>query len=407
MKLGLIVVFVAILSAIAAQALLSDPGYVAISIRGHLFEMSVPVLLLFVIVIVAAILLIRFLIVAPRRLGEAAGRYRSGRAGQKLTRGMIEVAEGNFARGEKLLARAAGSSDAPLFNYLQAARAAHLQGRDERRDDWLKLAYEETPEATNAVLLTQAEFQLDRGQYEQALATLCRIEENSPDQSYALALMGRVYFRLKDWSKLEALLPRLKKQRQIKKETLDEWTVIVHRERLNAAADGEAVIDALRQVPKHLKSDLGILDAYYTGLMRTGMSEKAEKDLASALKSEWRGPLVRLYGLVEGKDASKQLKRAEGWLANRGEDPDLLLAAARLCLRNELWGKARSYLEAVISLRPTPEAYHEYGQLLNRLGETDDAARAFKDGLNLVTETPLPAIPHLGTGSDADAGQDA
>ena len=34
---------------------------------------------------------------------------------------MIEVAEGNFARGEKLLARSAGESDAPLLNYLQAA----------------------------------------------------------------------------------------------------------------------------------------------------------------------------------------------------------------------------------------------------------------------------------------------
>jgi HemY protein len=81
-----------------------------------------------------------------------------------MTRGMIEVAEGNFARGERMLARAASTSDSPLFNYLQAARAAHLQGRNERRDDWLKLAYREIPEAANAVLLTQAEFQLDQGQ---------------------------------------------------------------------------------------------------------------------------------------------------------------------------------------------------------------------------------------------------
>jgi len=395
MKFGLIVVLVAIASAIAAQALLSDPGYVAISIRGHLFEMSVPVLFSLVILIIATIFLLRFVFVAPRRLGEAAGRYRSGRAGQKLTRGLIEMAEGNFARGEKLLARAAGTSDSPLFNYLQAARAAHLQGRDERRDEWLKLAYEETPEATNAVLLTQAEFQLDRRQYEQALATLCRIEENSPDHSYALALMGRTYFRLEDWAKLEQILPRLKKHGRTDKVTLDEWARRVHLEHVNSAADGDAVIQAWKQLPKRLKSDLSLLEAYYTRLIETGMHEKAEKDLVAALKSEWRGPLVRVFGLVEGKDPSKQLKRAEGWLANRGEDPDLLLTAARLCLRNELWGKARSYLESVISLRPTPEAYHEYGQLLNQLGETDDAARAFRDGLNLVTEEPLPAIPHL------------
>ena len=71
------------------------------------------------------------------------------------------------------------------------------------------------------------------------------------------------------------------------------------------------------------------------------------------------------------------------------------MTAARLCLRNELWGKARSYLESVISLRPTPEAYSEYGRLLNQLGEADAAADAYREGLGLVTENTLPAIPHL------------
>jgi HemY protein len=130
-------------------------------------------------------------------------------------------------------------------------------------------------------------------------------------------------------------------------------------------------------------------------LMRVGMHDKAEKDLVAALKSEWRAPLVRLFGLVAGPDPTKQLKRAENWLASHDDDPDLLLAAARLCLRNELWGKARSYLETVIALRPTPEAYQEYGRLLNQLGETDAAADAYREGLGLVAKSTLPAIPHL------------
>ena len=193
MKFGFIVIVALFISAISAHFLLQDPGYVAISFRGYLIEMSVPVLAALALLLVFGIWLLRWAILTPRRLGEAAGRYRAGRAGSKLMQGMIEVAEGNFARGEKLLARAASTSDAPLFNYLQAARAAHLQGHDERRDEWLKLAYEATPEAANAVLLTQAELQLEREQYEQALATLRRLEENSPEHSYAIALLGRLY----------------------------------------------------------------------------------------------------------------------------------------------------------------------------------------------------------------------
>lgn len=400
MKFAAVFLAALVISAFAAHFLLADPGYVAINFRGYLIEMSVPVLVGLAILLVLTVWAIRRLLQAPRLLGEAAGRYRASRAGIKLTRGMIEVAEGNFARGEKLLARAASTSDAPLFNYLQAARAAHLQGQDARRDEWLKLAYEHTPEAANAVLLTQAELQLDRKQYEQALATLRRLEENSRDHSYALALLGRLYYRLQDWDQLAEILPRLKKQGRVKQDTIDKWTIRVHRENFARAVDGGAVLQEWRNVSRPLRKDVAVLDAYYMNLIRVGMHEKVEKDLTAALKSEWRGPLVRLFGLVEGTDGTRQLKRAESWLGKHGDDPDLLLAAARLCLRNELWGKARSYLETVLSLRPTPEAYQEYGRLLNQLGETSAAADAFRDGLGMVAEGPSLDIPRL----EADKG---
>ena len=398
MKFGIIVVLALFASAFAAHFLLADPGYVVINFRGYTVEMSVPVLLGIALLLVFAVWLIRKIVLAPRRLGEAAGRYRSARSGQKLTQGLIAVAEGNLARGEKMLGRSATTSDSPLMNYLQAARAAHLQGRDARRDEWLRLAYKETPEATNAVLLTQAEFQLDRGETEQALATLRRIDENSRDHAQALALLGRLYYQLEDWDALRTLLPRLKKNKQLKPGLLDRWTIRLHKETLDGAADAAEIDEIWKKVARPLKGDTLLLEAYYTGLMRAGEHDRVEKELAGALKSQWRGELVRLFGLVESSDTTKQLKRAEGWLKKHGDDPDLLLASARLCLRNELWGKARSYLETVISLRPTPEAYQEYGSLLNQMGEADAAADAYRDGLGMVAAEPRTAIPHI----DAD-----
>ena len=395
MIFGIIVVLALFASAFAAHFLLADPGYVIINFRDYVVEMTVPVLLGIAALLLFAVWVIRKVVLAPRRLGEAAGRYRSARSGKKMTRGMIAVAEGNFARGEKMLARAASTSDSPLFNYLQAARAAHLQGRDDRRDEWLRLAFQETPEAANAVLLTQAEFQLDRGQNEQALATLRRLDENSKDHAHALALLGRLYFKLEDWDSLAELLPRLRKSSQLKPDTLDNWTIRVHKEMLNRAADSDAVAETWKGISRAHKSNATLLEAYYDGLMRAGQHDRVEKELAATLKSNWNGPLVRLFGLVEASNTTKQLKRAESWLKKHGDDPDLLLAAARLCLRNELWGKARSYLETVISLRPSPEAYREYGALLNQMGEADAAAAAYRDGLGMVAAGPLTAIPHM------------
>ena len=86
MKLGLIVVLVLLASAFAAHFLLSDPGYVVISFRGYVVEMSVPVLAGLAMALVFIVWLIRKIIVAPRRLGEAAGRYRAARSGEKLTK---------------------------------------------------------------------------------------------------------------------------------------------------------------------------------------------------------------------------------------------------------------------------------------------------------------------------------
>jgi HemY protein len=395
MKFGLLVVIALIFFALAAHFLLQDPGYVVINFRNYVIEMSVPVLIGFMALILFLVWLAVKIFRAPRRLGEAAGRLRSGRAGNRLTRGMIEVAEGNFARGEKLLTRAAPASDAPLLNYLQAARAAHLLGEDERRDQWLREAYERTPEAASAVLLTQAELQLDQGQYEHALATLRQLEEKAPNHSHALNLLGRLYYRLEDWRHLGELLPRLKKHGRLDHAVLEKWSLRVHRENLQGAADTDAVTAAWNAVPKKLKGHVSVLEGYYAALVRTGQHDKAEKDVAHQLKREWRAPLVRLYGLIESSDAARQLQRAEGWLKEHPDDVELLLTVARLCLRNELWGKARSYLETVVAIRPTPEAYQEYGRLLNKLGEGDAAAQAYRAGLSLIAAPDTRAIPHL------------
>jgi HemY protein len=107
MKLGLIVVAAVLASAFAASFLLQDPGYVVVQFHGYLVEMSVPAMLALLVLLIAGLWLLVKLLRVPRRVGEAAGLYRSGGAGLTLTLCMLDMAEGNFAKCEKLLARAA------------------------------------------------------------------------------------------------------------------------------------------------------------------------------------------------------------------------------------------------------------------------------------------------------------
>ena len=113
MKFGLIVLAALVFFSVAAVFLLTDQGYVIISFRGYLIEMAVPVMVGLVAMLVGAVWLARRIFAAPRKLGEAAGRYRAGRAGLKLTQGMIEVAEGNFA-GHRTRLRSSWLTSTPL-----------------------------------------------------------------------------------------------------------------------------------------------------------------------------------------------------------------------------------------------------------------------------------------------------
>ncbi len=89
----------------------------------------------------------------------------------------------------------------------------------------------------------------------------------------------------------------------------------------------------------------------------------------------------------------------------------MLFTAAQLCLANELWGKARSYLESSLALEPTPRAYALYGRLLARLGEADGAASAFRSGLGMVSkgdlDLPVLEAPLAAEAESEDAAPEA
>ena len=209
-----LIILTLVLAALAANFLLQDNGYVLINFRGYAIEMSVPVLLLLLLVAYLAVRLLVRLWRAPGQLGAIAARRRSRKASERMVRGYIELAEGNFARGERLLTKGVRDSDTPLLNYLAAARAAQSQGDSNRRDNWLKQAYEEEPSAAAAVLLTQAELQLASNEIDAARATLAELLERAPRNSEALRLKAELALASGNWTELETLLPKLAKSGQ-------------------------------------------------------------------------------------------------------------------------------------------------------------------------------------------------
>jgi HemY protein len=393
MRLGVLLLIALALGALAAHWLLGDQGYVLMDVRGWTLETSVPGLVIGLIALYLLVRLLAWTVRAPRRLGRAVGDFRARRSQRHLDHAFAAIAEGKWSRGERLLGRAA-RGPASLAGYLSAARAAQEQDALERRDEWLRLAYEADPSAAPAVLLTQAELQLEQGQHEEALATLRQLDTLAPGHPRALVLHARVLERLADWPGLAALMPQLRARKALEGETLLALEVRLAQARLSDAADGAALSECWQSFGKELRRHPGVAETYAHQALRLGAADDAEPVIRRALKSDWSPALVATYGRLETSNPSGQLATAEKWLTERPEDPVLLLACGRLCLKNQLWGKARSYLETSLAIRPHPETWQIFGELLVRLGESGAASEAFRQGLAAASgSAPVLAPP--------------
>jgi HemY protein len=385
MRVGVAALLAVLLGAFAAHFLLADRGYVLVNFRSYVVEMSVPGL---VILLVLAYVFVRALVAvaaAPRRWRAAREQRHLERRDSDLTTGITQLIEGNWARSERLLTKGLKHADAPVANYLLAAHAAQLQGATERRDQWLELAEGISPEAATSARLTRAQLQLSAGDPAAAVATLTSSELGDVDQPAAIALLARAYRALDERTQLFALLPRLARAALPPAERDELAKLAVQGELARPDLTAERLADVWGDLPNEIKGTPAVVSEHARALARLGRGDEAERELRAALKREWHSALVECYGEVRGADPPKQLKQTETWLKAHPDDAALLLTAARLSMANELWGKARSYLESSLALAPMPDAYALYGQLLTQLGEDEQALRAFRSGLGLVS----------------------
>ena len=402
---GLFKIWLVVLIGAGIGAIVShDSGYVLLSAGLYTVEMSLALLAVLVaLLFVALYFLIRLVVRTYRLPNDVRGwkQRRGSRLAQNaMTRGLLEMSEGNWRMAEKRLVRYADRSETPLLNYLAAARAAQLQGEHERRDAYIRLAHEHMPSADVAVSLTQAELQLADHQLEQALATLRHLRSVAPKHTYVLRLLRRLYEQLGDWEHLRELIPELRRR---KVESADELQLLERKtyrallEQAFLSKDKNQLGQVWISVPKSLRTDAEVVSDYAGYLQERGQDKEAEKFLRDALKQGWNVQLVELYGLIECPEPGKHLSRLEKFLKEHPDDPTLLLTLGRLSLRAQLWGKARGYLEACVNRNGSIDAFRELGRLLEHMGEDDNALQIYRQALthdNDGRTIPLPA--HIG-----------
>lgn len=379
-----------------------NPGYVLIGIGYWSMETSLVVFAVGLIMgFFVLYIFFRFLGWLLRLPGQIKNRGKSikfNRSQEALIAGLVDSAEGNWEKAEKVLIKHASHSGAPLIHYLTAARAAQSRGAYDKRDEYLKKAADQAPGSDVAIGLTQAELHLSEKQFEQALETLTRLQSIDPTHATVLKLLHQAYQQAGDWEGVRKLIPSLNNNKVLMETEIKLLETEAYSKLLKQAAERGSAdeIDSLwSEIPDYIRNMKGVSAIYFAAMIDAGAGAKVEGGLSRALSTSWDHTLVVLFGNVPSIDVARQLETAEQWLPMHPRDAVFLTVLGKLSMKCGDNQKAATYLTKSLSIEPTVSAYQLFGDLLSAQGDKDRASECYKQGLELASSEIVSRIDSI------------
>lgn len=317
---------------------------------------------------------------------QRAREYREQSARQKAMRTLQDALrllfEGRFGQAMRKADEAHATGVVPGLAALIAARASQRLSEPEKQYGWILRARQDDPKCDAAALMLEAEFNLDRRDYAAALVALQRLQIRHGRHLAALRLELRARQGMGEWDEVLRLVRQLEKRDALLPEVAREIRVNAHQSNVRKrAGDAKALLAYQRSVPAG-ERDARLTLALADELQAAGNDELAaeviENHIDQGDADHWHTELIQRYGRLAGGEITARIAKAEKWLLNHAGDGVLLLALGRLCLRQRLWGKAQSYLEASLAIKRTPEGHLELARLFDMLEKHDEANRHFR-----------------------------
>jgi HemY protein len=320
-------------------------------------------------------------------------RRRRERAHAALAAALLAYYEGRYTRAEKEASLAFDNGPNRGLAALLAARAAHQMRDFQRRDLWLERAGSAGHDTQSAVLVSRAELALEDRDFAAARDALRNLQDAGPKHIAASRMLLRAERGAGAWDEVLRLANQLGKRDAIPPALAEEYKVQATVELLGrSATDAEAFERRWREVDARDQLHPRVAAAGARHATALGLAPLAREILDRALSAEWTPQLVALYaelpdsleGPASTEEARARIERAERWLLERNRDAQLLATLGRLCGQAELWGKARSFLEASLSFEESRAAHLELARLAERLGQPDDAQQHYRRAAELA-----------------------
>jgi HemY protein len=329
--------------------------------------------------------LVETLVAIPARVRAYRAERARARARHALNDSLLAFFQGRYASAEKSAATAMENDESRAVAAIIAARSAHELGRFTEREAFLEQAKGAAPEVDQARLTTLADLLLSQGRHEEALGVLRDLSGRDARNLRLLRMRLAAETALGRWDDVLATVGALAKLGGLSPAEASASRRAAHLGNLQRTAhDAAALAAAWKQVPAELRTDSTVAATAARHHLALGGTAEAQAIVEGALEAAWDPGLVQLYADCAGASALPLIERGEKWLRAHARDPALLLALGKLCMRQGLWGKAQSYIEASLALEPTHDGHMTLAALMERIGKPQEAVRHFRRGAELA-----------------------
>lgn len=369
-----------------------NQGYVLIVRPPYRINISFNLLLVLIALSFVSLHIILRLMQYIRRIPASVRAYKEQQyiksSYASLVEALTALAEGRYQSAEQTASKHLNQiKDSPL-NALIAARASHKLKRKNQRDYYFAEAERIAPNAMLACLLAQAEAELDDRQFSKVLAIAQKIDKVHPQHPPALKLALKAQIRLNQWEQVLITVGYLEKNNEIESWYAREVRQSAHSASMQRYAnDLSSLTNYWKKLSAEDRMNPAICEVAASAFISAGGGDQAAEIIGMALTKKWDNRLSGLFGDCITTNPQKQIQQAEFWLITHENDANLLRSLGDMCLRQGLWGKAQSYLEASISVEPSALAHATLAMLFEKLENNELAQQHYKLCTQLVVQS--------------------
>jgi len=376
---------------IAALAAKLSHGYALLVSPPYRIELSLNLLLILVVGGFLALYLAFRLVARTLQLPVQVRAWREqrnrDRARAKQDAAVIALLEGRYVRAQQDAEAALALPQSSGLAALVAARAAIDVRQFDKAETFLARSESQPKSLAVPRLTLAAESALEQGQPQEALRLLQSLKQEAGMHTAALRLELRALQAARRFPDIPPLVEQLVKRKVFDAAQGEQVRIAAQREQLRALAhDAAGLRDAWSRLPEATRIQPKVARAAALSFLQLGGDREAAEIIANSLEHEWDSELVDLYAECRLADGTRQLEQAERWLSSRSQDAALLRVLGLLCQRQQLWGKAQTYLEASLAVDNDWRTQLALGEMLGRLDRTAEANSHLASALKLATD---------------------